>query len=92
MICLSCLGLPYPKIYLLPKLNFHNMAVDENFGDIALQAVGSCNTWMAFFTSMNCVVSPGQMRVSVVVTAEGAVVKIQTFGVICEGILTSEVF
>ena len=32
------------------------------------------------------------MRVSVVVTAEGAVVNIQTFGAICEGILTSEVF
>ena len=39
-----------------------------------------------------CVVAPGQMRVIVVVTAEGAVVKIQTFGAICEGILTSEVF
>ena len=32
------------------------------------------------------------MRVIVVVTAEGAVVNIQTFGVIFEGILTSEVF
>ena len=41
---------------------------------------------------MNCVVSPGQMRVIVVVTAEGAVVKIQTLGASCEGILTSEVF
>ena len=41
---------------------------------------------------MNFVVSPGQMRVIVVVTAEGAIVKIQTFGVSCEGILTSECF
>ena len=40
---------------------------------------------------MNFVVSPRQMRVSVVVTAEGAVVNIQTFGTICEGILTSKV-
>ena len=41
---------------------------------------------------MNCVVSPGHMRVVVVVAAEGAVVKIQTFRASCEGILTSEVF
>ena len=32
------------------------------------------------------------MRVIVVVTAEGAVVKIQTLGARCEGILTSKVF
>ena len=32
------------------------------------------------------------MRVIVVATAEGAVVNIQTFGAICEGILISEVF
>ena len=41
---------------------------------------------------MNFIVLPGQMRVIVVVTVEGAVVKIQTFGASCEGILTSEVF
>ena len=41
---------------------------------------------------MNFVVSPGQMRVIVVVTAEGAVVRIQIFGASCEGILTSELF
>ena len=39
---------------------------------------------------MNFIVSPGQMRVTVVVTADGAPVKIQTFGASCEGILTSE--
>ena len=32
------------------------------------------------------------MSVIVVVTAEGAVVKIQTFGTSCEGILKSELF
>ena len=32
------------------------------------------------------------MRVTVVVPAEGAVVKIQTFGASCEGIITSKVF
>ena len=32
------------------------------------------------------------MRVIVVVTAEGAVVKIETLGASCEGILTSELF
>ena len=32
------------------------------------------------------------MRVIVVVTVEGAVVKVQTFGASCEGMLTCEVF
>ena len=32
------------------------------------------------------------MRVILVVTTEGAVVRIQTFGASCEGILTSELF
>ena len=41
---------------------------------------------------MNFVVSPGQMRVIVVLTAEGAVVRIQTLVTSCEGILTSELF
>ena len=41
---------------------------------------------------MNFVVSPGQMRVIVVVTAEGAIVKIQTSGASCEGIVTSKLF
>ena len=41
---------------------------------------------------MNCVASPGQIRVIVVVTAEGVVVNIQTFGASCDGMLTSEVF
>ena len=40
---------------------------------------------------MNCA-SPWHMRVILVVTAEGAVVKIQTLGVSIEGKLTSEVF
>ena len=47
---------------------------------------------MGFFTLMNCVVSPGHMRVIVVVAAEGAVLKIQTLGASCEGMLKSEVF
>ena len=41
---------------------------------------------------MNFIISPGQIWVIVVVTAEGAVVKIQTFGASCEGILSSELF
>ena len=41
---------------------------------------------------MNFVVSPGKMRVIVVVTAEGSVAKIQTFGASCEGILTPKLF
>ena len=57
------------------------------FGDVALQAGGRNKTWMGFFTARNFVVSPGQMRVIAVITAEGAVVNIHILGVICEGIL-----
>ena len=42
---------------------------------------------MGFFTVINFVVSPGQMRVIEVVTVEGAVVSIHTFGAICKGML-----
>ena len=45
-----------------------------------------------FVTSMKCVVSPGHMKVIVVITAEEASVRIQTLGVSCKGILTPEVF
>ena len=50
------------------------------------------NTWMGFPTSMNCVVSPGHMRVLLVVTTEAGVIRTQTLGASCEGILTCEVF
>ena len=43
---------------------------------------------MGFFTVRNFIVSPEQMRVIVVVTAEGAAVNIHTLGAICAGILT----
>ena len=46
------------------------------FGDVALQAMGSYNTWMGFCTLMNFIVSPRQMRVIVVDTAEGDAVGI----------------
>ena len=42
---------------------------------------------MGCFTRRNFVVSPRQMRVIEVVTAEGAVVNIHTLGAICEGVL-----
>ena len=42
---------------------------------------------MGFFTVMNFVASPSQMKVIAVVTAEGAVVNIHTLGAICQGIL-----
>ena len=81
MIYLLCLDLPYPKIHLLPRMDYHNVVVDEKFGDVALHAMGRCNIWVGFLTSMNCVVTPGHMRVILVVTAEGGGVKIQTLGV-----------
>ena len=77
MTYLSYFSLPYPKIYLLPKLDFHNVVLYEKL--------------VGFFTSVNYVLSFGQMRVIVVVIADGAVISIQTFGAICEDILTSEV-
>ena len=60
--------------------------------NVVLQAVGNLNKCMGFLISMNCVVSLGQMRVIVVVAADGAVINIQMFGAICEGILASEAF
>ena len=45
-----------------------------------------------FFTSINCVVSPRHVRVILVVTAEGVVVIIQTFGASCESMLIPEAF
>ena len=59
-------------------------------GDVTLQAVGRCNMWMGLFTSINCVVSPRHISVTVSAAAEGAVVNIQTLGASYEGILTSE--
>ena len=41
---------------------------------------------------INFIVSPGQMSVMVVVTAEGAVVNIHMLAAICQGILTLWVF
>ena len=54
--------------------------------------MGRCSMWMGLFTSINCVVSPGHMSVMVAVAPESAVVNIQTLGVSCESILTSEDF
>ena len=59
----------------------------QRCGNVALQAGGSHKMWMDFFTVMNFVVSPGQIRVIVVGTVEGAEVSIHTFGAICKGIL-----
>ena len=59
-------------------------------GDVALQAVGRHSMWMGLLTAINSVVSPRHMSVIVAVAAEGAVVNIQTLGISCEGILTSE--
>ena len=44
--------------------------------------------WMGFSTVMNIVALPGQIRVIVLAGA----VRIQTFGAIVVGMLTSEVF
>ena len=48
--------------------------------------------WMGFSTLMNVVAFPGQIRVIVFAGEESGVVGIQTFGAICDGIVTSEVF
>ena len=57
-----------------------------------LQAVGTVNMWTGFFTLMNIVAFPGQIRVIVFASVESGVVRIQTFSAICDGMLTSEVF
>ena len=48
--------------------------------------------WMEFSTLMNIVAFPGQIRVIVLASAESGLVRIQTFGAICDGMLTFEVF
>ena len=57
-----------------------------------LQAGGGPKMWMGFFTVINFVISPGQMRVIAVVIVEDAEVSIHTFGVIDEGMLRPRVF
>ena len=60
--------------------------------DIALQAGSILNMWMDFSTLMNITAFPGQIRVMVLAGIENAVIRIQTFGAIWDGMLTSAVF
>ena len=48
--------------------------------------------WMGFSTVMYIVALSGQVRVIVLAGVESGVVRIQTFGAICDSMLTSEVF
>ena len=48
--------------------------------------------WIGFSTLLNFVAFPGQIRVIVLANAESDMVRIQTFGAICDGMLTSKVF
>ena len=48
--------------------------------------------WTGLSTLMNVVAFPGQIRVIAFAGAESGVVRIQTFGAICVGMITSEVF
>ena len=48
--------------------------------------------WMGFSTLMNVVAFPGQISVIVLASAESGMVRIQIFGAICDGMLTSKVF
>ena len=57
-----------------------------------MQAVGNLSMWMGFSTLMNLVAFPEQIWVIVLAGVENAVVKIQTFGAIWDGMLMSEVF
>ena len=60
--------------------------------DIALQAVGTVNMWMGFSTLMNIVAFPGKIRVIVLASAESGMLRTQTFGAICDSMLTSKDF
>ena len=62
------------------------------FDKVALQAVGILNMCMGFSTLMNVIAFPGQIRVIVLAGVESAVVRIQTFGAIWDGMLMSDVF
>ena len=48
--------------------------------------------WMGFSTLMDVVAFPWEIRVIVLASAGSGVVRIQTFGAICDGMLTSKVF
>ena len=48
--------------------------------------------WMSFSTLMNIVAFPGQIRVIVFAGTESGVVRIQTFGAICDGKVTPQDF
>ena len=57
-----------------------------------LQAAGTVNMWMGFSTLMNVLAFPGQIRLVVFAGAESGVLRMQAFGAICDGMLTSKVF
>ena len=48
--------------------------------------------WMGFSTLMNIVAFPGQIKVIVHAGAGSGMVRVQTFGAICDGMLTYKVF
>ena len=56
-------------------------------GEVVLHVVGRCRMWMGFCRVMDLVATLGQMRVIPVVAAEGAEVRIHTFGAIDVGML-----
>ena len=62
------------------------------FNEVALQAVGILKMWMSFSMVMNVVPFPGHIRVIMFAGAESGVVRIHTFGAICDGMFTSDVF
>ena len=57
--------------------------------DVALQAGSILNMWMGFSTLMSIIAFPGQISVMVLAGVEEAVVRIQMFGAIWDGMLMS---
>ena len=74
------------------KLEFWYVGGRWKCDDVALQAGSILNMWMGFSTLMNVITFPGQIGVMVLAGVENAVVRIQMFGAIWDGMLTSEVF
>ena len=90
---LSYEDLLYPeKCWLFSKCGVWCLEGSWKVDEVVLQAVCTVDMWMGFSTLMNVVAFPGQIRVIVFASAESAVVRIQIFGAIYNGMLTSEVF
>ena len=88
---LTILRFAIPRELFTSKLEFWYVGGRWKCDDVALHAGSICNMWMGFSTLMNVVAFPEQITVMAFAGAQSAVVKIQIFGAIWDGVLMSEV-